>query len=413
MKQFLFAFFTVALFSCNSKTVSSFTVEGTLKNAGAKTVYLEQNLANSERPLIVDSTQIGNDGSFKLSVTSKEEGIYSLRAGQSQLPFAVLINDAKKIKVDADLSRQSKIYTVTNSPASEKIIEFDTKVSETLKTLSSVVHHHDSLSQIKTDARNQKTIDSFKIADSVNYVAASSGLKNYVVDLANNSSSATLVVYAVTSYQQISDRYGLSGFTQMEVSEIVDKALTKFPGNTALTDWKKTLRPSQAPDFTLTDTSGKQVSLSSFRGKYLLVDFWASWCKPCRMENPNVVAAYNQFKDKNFTILGVSLDNSKQEWLRAIQQDGLTWNHVSDLKGWESDVVNLYGVQGIPYNFLLDPNGNIIAEDVRGQELFNTLSKVLKQLQSIVITDCLLPAFFVFAIKAMLIHVLGNFIPFV
>jgi len=136
---------------------------------------------------------------------------------------------------------------------------------------------------------------------------------------------------------------------------------------------------TNALDFTQPDTLGTQVSLSSFKGKYVLVDFWASWCGPCRQENPNVVSAFQKFKNKNFTILGVSLDRpgQKENWVKAINDDNLAWTQVSDLKFWESMVVNMYSIDGIPFNVLVDPAGKIIAERLRGEDLEKKLSEVL------------------------------------
>lgn len=379
MIRILFAAVALAFFSCQSKKGSSFTIEGSLQNNHAKMIYLEQNLPNRERPLIVDSAQPNAAGAFTLKATADEEGLYSLRTDQSPYPFAVVINDVKKIKVDADLSKFSDVYTVSGSPASQSLIEFDKKIGKETQTMQQLVQHYNSLAQTSpSDSLSQTRIDSLKAADSVQFENISENLKSYIIDLPNQSNNAALVIYAVDLFQQIAERSGMKGFSQMEIAEIVNRSLKKFPGNTVLKEWKKTVRSNKAPDFTLPDTSGKATALSSFKGKYVLVDFWASWCKPCRFENPNVVAAFNQFRDKNFTILGVSLDDNRQAWLKAIQADGLTWNHVSDLKGWDNGAAILYGVRSIPYNLLLDPDGNIIAEDVRGKELFETLNKFLK-----------------------------------
>ncbi|MET0636911.1 MAG: TlpA disulfide reductase family protein [Chitinophagaceae bacterium] len=136
---------------------------------------------------------------------------------------------------------------------------------------------------------------------------------------------------------------------------------------------------AKAPLFESADTSGNIVSLKSFRGKYVLLDFWASWCIPCREENPNVVKAYEQFKDRSFTVVGISLDQpgKREAWIKAIKTDGLTWTHLSDLKYWNNAVAQLYSIRSIPQNFLIDPNGKIVAANLRGEALIQKLQELL------------------------------------
>ncbi len=171
--------------------------------------------------------------------------------------------------------------------------------------------------------------------------------------------------------------------TYLAVSEKLKKEWPDYAVSkefVASVDRMKSLAIGQpAPEISLPDTTGKVVKLSSMKGKYVLLDFWAKWCGPCRQENPNVVRAYHKYKDKGFTVFGVSLDRSKQDWMNAIKQDGLVWTHVSDLKYWQSEAAKTYNITGIPFSLLLDPNGVIIAKNLRGAALDNKLNEIFSK----------------------------------
>lgn len=161
-----------------------------------------------------------------------------------------------------------------------------------------------------------------------------------------------------------------------ELEDLLDKLPEKSRDNFLVTAWLKKIEGTKitaigktAPEFSQKDTSDRNISLSSFRGKYVLIDFWASWCVPCRAENPNLVTAYKKFKEKNFEIISISLDKDRKEWIEAIRHDNLNWTHLSDLKFWDNAVSRLYAVDGVPSNLLIGPDGKILAKNIRGEQL--------------------------------------------
>lgn len=373
------------LFSCNSKksaAVKKFEVSGTLTNNTAKMIYLVEVPMTSMQPTIVDSAAIGADGKYTLKTGAGDSRVYNLQLDQNQFPLAAIINDASPITLNATFSKENtqfaNTYEVKGSVASSAMKDYMVEFNNRLQTIFYNTRLADSLSRSKG---NDSLLNQIDIALQQNAAEA----KNMTMAALNKSSNPALSMFILGYYQGTANNpaYMLEPMDKAAVVAVVDEAAKKFPDHKGITSIKESLQGwvgKTAPDFSLPDPNGKSVSLSSFRGKYVLVDFWASWCGPCRLENPNVVKAFNRFKDKNFTILGVSLDRpgQKDEWMKAVQKDNLTWTQVSDLQFWSSPVVQLYKIDGIPFNVLVDPQGKIVADNLRGEELENKLAEMLK-----------------------------------
>ncbi len=368
MRYFLFSALTLTGVSLFSQKPFSFTIQGEISKPPRPYLYVHHKWDGKD---ISDSIKITN-GKFSYSSKSPETNMYwfTTEPNINYQPNCIFFVDAGKLtaKLKGDSIFASQ---VSGGPTQKDYQEYNNMISGFVAEQQSINNEYVQASQVGNYELMNNLQTRFQKLNQ-DYLE---GLKNFVKTHPKSAVSG-LIIYRDLNNPNIPLDISI------ELAGMLDPSFekTKF-GKLALervNAYKGSMVGNIATDFTQNDVNGNPITLSSFRGKYVLVDFWASWCGPCRMENPNVVAAYHKFKDKGFTILGVSYDQDKSKWLAAIEKDNLTWTHVSDLKGWGNETARLFNITGIPANLLLDKDGRIIAKNLRGPALEEKLAEVLK-----------------------------------
>ena len=351
----------------NAAAADGYEVSGQLKNAPAGTVLRLSELVSNQ---FVEKGQAKTDasGKFILKGLSPTPGIYQLKVDDAN-QVLLLLDNKTRVEVSGDAKSLPATYRVKGSKDAEVLRQLAQVMDGSKTELQALGQRYNAAGQAgKTE--EMKAVEK----------------QYYAIQTRNNArlkslirSNATTIVsgFAVGAFLNPEEDFQFAD----SLAGVQRKANPNSPFTKELTARLAPLRTTAigvlAPEINLAKPEGGTMALSSLRGQYVLLDFWASWCGPCRQENPNVVRAYNQFKDKGFTIFSVSLDQDKGKWQKAIATDGLTWHHVSDLAGWNSAGGAAYGIKSIPQSFLIDPQGRIIAKNLRGEALSAKLEEVL------------------------------------
>lgn len=354
----------LSFFSCKEKQSADGTVEisGTIMNAPAGAIILSQ--FTDSRPIVLDTLELNKEGEFTYAVSVDSPTFYELNLyGKKSVRLALLKED---VTVNFDFS-DPKSLVIEGSKDSQEMIKieklmesYQAKVNSLNEAYYKAMGDNDTetIKQIQSDAMSLESNQSSEVKDVINSMGDSF------------ASMAAIGLLNPKNEFQFMD-------------SLVAKLDETYPDTKSIVQLKQQLEEMRAlslgqvaPEIELPNPEGQLIKLSDLRGKYVMIDFWAAWCKPCREENPNVVALYNQYNSKGFEVFGVSLDRTKEAWVDAIAEDGLTWTQVSDLKYFNSAAAELYQINAIPATYLIDPDGKIIGKDLRGPSLKAKLAEI-------------------------------------
>jgi thiol-disulfide isomerase/thioredoxin len=375
------------LVSACKKEEKGFTVSGKLEHNRSDMIYLKEMTSRELLPL--DSCKLDSSGTFQLHGASPESRFFAVYARPGDYVY-LLAETGDQITLNGDARNLAGSYRVEGSEDSRLIRELTTQQSRTLEKIR-------DLSKIFNDSLESPRFSDIKAELDSSYKEAINAQRQFTFRFIEENLNSQASLMAL--YQQMGPRsYLLEPNKDFRYFAMVDSSLNMlYPESDAVIDLHRQVDElrqqkqmeamnaakfgigKEAPEIALPSPSGDTILLSSLRGKIVLLDFWASWCAPCRSENPNLVANYKKYRDKGFEIYQVSLDRTKAAWIKGIEDDKLDWIHVSDLQYWNSVVVPVYNIQGIPMNFLLDRDGKILAQNLRGEELGKKLEEIFKQ----------------------------------